>query len=363
MKKILIIGMTNRIGGVETFIYNTTSKLQGEEISFDFLVHGSKNIVFEEEIKKYQNCNIYYFNSIKRRPISVSFKLWKFYLKNRNKYDYIHFQSGMCSEIMYVFPFCLFTKAKLISHSHNGNGKKIMNCLFRPIVNLCSYKKIACSPEAANWLFGTNKNVFILKNGVDTNKFKYNEICREKIRNQIPISDNTFLIGHIGRFSEQKNHTFILSLADKLKNKNINFKIILIGEGEKYNEIYNEAKMNNLLDVLIFAGKKNNTNEFYSAFDMFILPSLYEGLPIVGVEAQTNGLYCLFSDRISNQVVLTDRSKMIPLELNEWEKEISVRSDNNIDSKRKLYAAVIDDKEFSLEATCKNLKKIYMEEK
>ncbi|MFR0544737.1 glycosyltransferase [Limosilactobacillus reuteri] len=363
-KRILVIGLTNRMGGVETFIYNTTRFSNKTKYEYDFLVHGAKNTVFQKEINDfYDNGEHFYFiPSFKEKPIECLKALSSFYKENGEKYDFVHLETGATSEVVYVFPFCFFYHFALITHSHNGGGySPVINSLFRPIVNISSSVKLACSVEASNWLFGKNKinKVKIINNGIDTARFTFNKAARKRIRDQYHIDSDTFIVGHIGRFSEQKNHGFLLQIFKEIKKKKANSKLMLLGVGELQESIKKQVKLMNLKDDVIFCGLKSNTQEYYSAFDSFVMPSIYEGLPVVGIEAQSEGLPCFFSSSISNLIKITDNANILPLDNNvtKWADKIIKNSNRTID--RKEYAKKISKEGFSIKSTVSELEKVY----
>ena len=364
VKRVLVIGLTERMGGVETFIYNTTRFSNKDKYVYDFLVHGTDGTVFQKEITKfYNNENHFFFvPSFKKNPFSAIKALHKFYKENDNRYDFVHLETGAASEIVYVFPYCLSNSFKLITHSHNGNGySPFINSLFKPVVNLSSSVKLACSVEAAKWLFGKRNlsKVKIINNGIDTNRFTFNEASRRKIRNQYGIHDDTLLIGHIGRFSEQKNHKFILEIFRKIREKEPNAKLMLIGVGELQEEIKKRVNQLGMEDNVIFGGLKSNTEDLYSAFDVFLMPSLYEGLPIVGIEAQSEGLPCFFSSNISGFIKITSNANILSLddEPEIWANKVirSWKASQN----RKDYSKVVLNKGFSIKSTVKELERVY----
>lgn len=363
-KRILVIGLTERMGGVETFIYNTTKFSNQNKYEYDFLVHGTDHTVFQNEITEFYNekNHFYFIPSFKKSPIQAIKALFSFYKKNGNKYDFVHLETGAASEVVYVFPFCLFNRFKLISHSHNGGGySPVINSLFRPIINLSSSIRLACSAEASNWLFGSNNidKVKIINNGIDTNRFKFNPVARKRIRDQYHINENTFVIGHIGRFSEQKNHKFIIEIFSEIKKVRPNSKLMLIGVGELQPSIKKLVKSLKLNTDVIFCDLKSNTQDYYSTFDVFLMPSLYEGLPVVGIEAQSEGLPCFFSSKISNLIKITDNANILLLtdSAEKWASKI-VLSSASIEN-RKDYAGIVKEKGFSIESTVRELEKTY----
>lgn len=353
------------MGGVETFIYNTTTNMDKSKYDFYYMVHGSNDCVFEKEINNYykNEKHIYYFESFKKHPISCFCKLYKFYKKYGHEFDFVHLETGTCSEVVYVFPFNFLFKFKVITHSHNGNGySKVFNNIFKPIVNIISYKKLSCSLEASKWLFGNKNinNVTIINNGIDNNRFKFSKKSRNKIRKELNIKDNDFLIGHIGRFSLQKNHEKIIDIFKCILRKKSNSYLALIGVGEKEQEIRDLVLKDSLLKKhVLFLDKRMNTEEYYSAFDCFLMPSLYEGLPIVGIEAQCSGLTCFFSDTIDHKILITDKSTLVSLDENSesWATKIINNTKTNYD--RSIYSDIIDKAGYSQNNTLSALEEVY----
>lgn len=364
-KKILIIGLTERMGGVETFIYNTTRFSNKNKYIYYFLVHGTNHVVFQKQITSFYNGKNHFFfvPSMKKNPIKCLKALSNFYKHNAFKYDYIHLETGATSEIMYVYPFVKKYNLKVITHSHNGNGySRIINNLFRPLVNKVSYKELSCSKEATDWLFGKKREklVKIIHNGIDTKRFTFNLTSRIKIRKKYHISSNTIVIGHIGRFAVQKNHKFILKIFKKINAKQPDSILLLVGTGELRKKIKNEINNLNLKNKVILCGEKGNTEDYYSAFDIFLMPSLYEGLPVVGIEAQCEGLPCYFSSNISSQVKITDHAFFISLKQSAqyWANEILSKKSNI--QKRKGYARKVLNSNYSIFSTVKELESVYM---
>jgi len=360
-KRVLIIGLTERMGGVETFIYNTTVFSDVEKYEYDFLVHGVGHCVFEDDINSFYNNgrHIYFIRKYKSNPIGCIYDLFRFYKKKGNAYDYIHLQTGSTTEILYVFPFCLFIKAKVISHSHNGNGyNQIINRLFRPVVNFVSKKKLACSSVAADWLYGKKcRDALIVNNGIDTTKFTFDASARTRIRNHYEIQDE-LVIGHIGRFSVQKNHTFIFEVFDAILKKQPKAKLMLVGVGELLDNARDRVKEFGIEKSVVFCGKQMDTPAYYSAFDIFLMPSLYEGLPIVGVEAQSEGLPCFFSSNVSEQIKITNNANVLSLDMKSSEWADQILKVKMIQS-RGSYSDIIAEKGYSIQNAVKTLEKVY----
>jgi hypothetical protein len=364
-KKILIIGLTERMGGVETFIYNTTKFSDRSKYEYEYLVHGADHCVFQKEIGAFygDSLPIHFVRKIKGNPFGWLKDMLAFYKKNGKKYDWIHLQTGATSEIIYVFPFCLFYKIPVISHSHNGSGyNPFIHTLFRPILNGVTQKRIACSQAAAKWLFGRKADqALILPNGIDTDRFRFSFEKREKIRKQYGIGSE-LVIGHIGRFSPQKNHEKILEIFEEIKKRVPNAKLILVGVGERRDLILQKAQSLAFSKDILFVGKQEKTEDFYSAFDAFLMPSFYEGLPIVGIEAQASGLPCFFSHTIDNQILLTDRAYSLPLEdsYSDWaDRILAVCSESDLVRERSSYAEKIEERGYSIKNTLRTLEQVY----
>lgn len=363
-KKILVTGLSDTLGGIEYFIYNTTVFSDQDKYKYEYLIHGQEQCRFQKQISEFygQDSNVIHFvRGLKRHPIGWLKDMISFYRKNGKKYDYVHMQTIDGAAVIYLFPFCLFYKMKVISHSHCGEtgNRSVINAVFRSLLNKISTKKLACSYAAADWLFGRKTDeAIIINNGIDTNRFRYNEETRMKIRRQYGINDE-FVIGHVGRFCEQKNHEKIIDIFQEIVKTVPKAKLILVGTGGGFDQIKHIVEKQKLSQNVIFAGRQSETEAYYSAFDAFLMPSLYEGLPIAGVEAQASGLPCLFSDKIDKQILITDNAKMIPLSASSstWAKHILEIMNEN--KNRYSYSEIVDEKGYSIRATVKKLESVY----
>lgn len=363
MKKILVIGLTERMGGVETFIYNTTIFSNKEHIQYDYLIHGAGHAQFQKQLSAFygDNEHFHFVSHFKSKPLKTIKELYSFY--KTHHYDAIHLQTGATFEIVYCFPYNFIFGIDVITHSHNGNGfSNFQNAIFRPILNFCTKKKLACSKIAAEWLFGKHKgkNVEVIKNGIDVNRFAFSEDKREKMRKQYGVTDK-FVIGHIGRFSEQKNHKFILEIYKEILKKYKQSVLFLIGTGELFSVIKNLANEKHLTDKIIFVNTTSTPEDFYCLFDAFLMPSLYEGLPIVGIEAQCSGVDCYFSNNISPEIAISDCCHIISLKesANRWASKIIEGCKRN--HNRRLYSDIVSRAGFNVHQVTARLEQIYNE--
>ena len=191
-----------------------------------------------------------------------------------------------------------------------------------------STHNLACSIDAGKWLYGDH-NFVVFKNAIDTEKFSFNQMSRTTLRDKLSIENDDIIVGHVGRFDTQKNHDFLIDVFAVLVDCNKRFKLALIGEGKLKKNIVEKVKQYNIENNVMFLGQKEDVYLYYNLFDMFVLPSLFEGLGIVAIEAQNNGLPCVLSDRVPCEAVLTDSTYRIRLDKALWVDKIT-----SIDLKR-----------------------------
>lgn len=350
-------------GGVESVVMNYYRHIDRTKIQFDFICdEDSTNIPYDEIeslggkvvlIPPYQKI-LRYQKQLKR-------------VLEDGRYKIVHSHISTLS----VFSLLAATRANVpvrIAHSHSTTNKKekkknLMKQTLRPFSKLFATNYMCCSELAGRWLFGDKAydkgNVYLLNNAIDLDKFKYNEFIRQEVRNELNIADNTLVIGHIGRFVEQKNHDFLIDIFNEVYKKNNNSLLLLVGQGPKMKEIKEKVKNYNLQDNVLFLGQRNDTNRLYQAFDVFVLPSLYEGLPVVGVEAQASGLPCLFSNDMTKETKILSTTIFLSLEVgvNHWGDTISNQCKNCM---RKNKVDEFSIKGFNIELEADNLENMYL---
>lgn len=314
-------------GGVESVVMNYYRHIDRTKIQFDFICDSdSTNIPYDEIdhlggrvilVPPYQKL-FQYLKELK--------KIFK-----ENNYKIVHSHINTLS----VFPLYAAKQAGVkvrIAHSHSTTNKKekkknLMKQVLRPFSKLYATDYFCCSELAGRWLFGNKEydkgNVFLLNNAIDIEKFQYNEKVRKEKRKELNIKDNTLVIGHIGRFVAQKNHTFLIDIFHEVHKKNKNSILLLVGQGPLMNEIKEKVDDLQLTKYVKFLGQRDDANELYQAFDVFVLPSLYEGLPVVGVEAQASGLLCLFSNDMTKETKVLDSAEFLLLaDSKQWANDI-----------------------------------------
>lgn len=297
-------------GGVEAVVMNYYRHLDHNKIQFDFICDDDSTNIPYDEIEKLGG------KVILIPPYQKVFKYQKELRRvlRDGKYKIVHSHINTLS----VFPLYAAKKVGVpvrIAHSHSTTNKKewkknLLKQVLRPFSKKYATNYMCCSELAGRWLFGDKAydegKVYLLNNAIDLDKFKYDKKIRDKKRKELGIKEDTIVIGHIGRFVAQKNHTFLIDIFNQFHKKEKNSILLLAGQGPLQEEIKNKVRELGLDDSVRFLGQRNDANELYQAFDVFLLPSLYEGLPVVGVEAQASGLLCFFSDDMTKETKVLD---------------------------------------------------------
>lgn len=318
--RILQIVPIMRSAGIENFIMNVYRNIDTNKIQFDFLVHSSKKQEFDDEIES-KGGKIFRLTYKDDKNIFKYIRDLNDFFKDHKEYKIVH------GEMQSMMPLYLYIAKKnkvpiRIAHSHNSNYEKTIKGYILHLFSKFSGKFAtdlwACSKTAGEYMY-KNRNYEIIHNAIDTGKFAYNENMRKKLRKEKNIDDK-FVIGHIGRFDLQKNHEFLIDIFNEIQKIEPNSILISIGCGDRQKIIEEKVKKLNLQTKVIFEGTVSNSYDYYQAMDCFILPSKYEGLPLVGVEAQISGLSCFFSDSITDELKLSDNAYFISLNLSakEW---------------------------------------------
>lgn len=339
MKRILI-GYINKgkTGGIDKYLLNFAEKIKDKDIQIDFITK-CYDKEFHESLKK-NGYNVYSVSHNKH--FIKQYKETKKILENN--YDIAYFNISETYNCVGLIAAKKAKVKKIVVHSHSSNSagnnklirnaKRFLNLLFKPVVKKCANKYLACSDLAAKWLYTKkifkNEQYEIIYNSIDFNKFKFNQEARNNTRNKYNIDDK-FVIGFIGRFGYEKNTLFLIDVLYKTLKEKDNAILLCIGEGPYMDSFKKYAEEKKVLDKIIFAGVVDNSWDYYQAFDTFVLPSLYEGLPIVGVEAQISGCPSIFSDHITKNVIIGKNSYRESIEdANVWSKRIcSIKNREN----------------------------------
>lgn len=370
MKKIKILQfpLSSSFGGVTHYVLNVWKELDKQKFSFDFLTF-SKELFFEKDLIK-DGSKVFHFTCYPQENLEVFKKEFIDILKNN--YDIIELHTSYWKNTIMEEIIRNACDSKIIVHAHaTGIAPKPIDsceyekCLKQHVIIRDTLKsdlideKLACSEEAAKWLFGTEKNVKIINNFITINNFKFNREDRQKKREIFKMKD-AFVIGMVGRYELEKNHAFLIEIASKLKCYITDFKILMIGDGSQKDNIKKEIYSRGLQEFFILIDAVDDTSDWYSAMDIFVLPSIKEAFGLVLLEAQSNGLPCLCSTEIPSIVINKKYSKRISLcDMDEWIETILFYYKNK--NSYKARNVLIDYKKFDSSYIIKSIKKIYEE--
>lgn len=350
-------------GGIENFVMNVYRNIDRSKIQFDFAFPINKKGYFDEEAKSL-GAKIYLFDSEK---ISVGnyYRNLKRIIKDNGPYTAVHSH-------VYYFSGVVLTIAKLcginirISHSHDTvKGRKptyvrkIYEKLMRKMIKKNATDWLACSDLAGRYVFGKTIPYRVLYNGIDLNRFSFNLDSRYKIRKELGIADSNKVILNVGRFAEQKNHKFIIEIFKKLQDLSDEYRLIMIGTGSLEDEIREKCLEYGVLDKCFFLHNIQNTEDYYCAADVFLLPSLYEGMGIVCVEAQSTGLPTVLSTEVPDEIAVTDLVHFLDLKDSDskWAKTVNQLANEYVD--RGSYRDHFVNSVFDVDRTVKDLTEIY----
>lgn len=302
--RILHVVTDMSYGGLETMIMNYYRQIDRKKIQFDFLVHRETRAKYDDEIELLGG-RIY--RMPKLNPFSPKYyKALDDFFK-QNKYTIIHSHL----DCMSAYPLKAAKKAGIpvrIAHAHSSSQDK--NWKY-PIKYISSRKiskyatdYFACSEEAGKWMF-TGQDFLVLKNAINVENYTYNEKEREKIKREFGLKNDSLIIGHVGRFSYAKNHSFLVDVFSRIKKHRPDAYLMLVGSGKDLMDIKSKVERLKLEKDVIFTGARSDVHRLMQAMDVFVFPSHYEGLGIVAIEAQAAGLPCVISNGVPEECIVT----------------------------------------------------------
>ena len=368
--RVLQFPIRNTAGGITQYALKNWEYIDKTNYQFDFATFDNK-LDFENELTG-QYCKVHYFSCYAEDNI-------KQFTAELNEildigYDAVHLHTS------YWKSFIVEEAAKarnipvIIVHSHNSELGGADSTINREDAIIWHKRQrdnfneslathfFACSQNSAKWLFGPQipkESIKILNNAIDVKKFKYTPRIRMHYRDKLGFHDN-YIIGHVGRFEYQKNHEFLINVFYNVSKQIKNARLVLVGIGSNMNEVKEKVHRLGLSEKVQFLGKRADVAELYQAIDLFVLPSLFEGLPISMIEAQCSGLKCLTSDNVTEEVKITDCVKHLPLRSEVWRDEIIKTAISNYE--RYDQSAEVTAKGFSISDQIKTLERIYARE-
>lgn len=365
--------MTNRIkilhvvpaifeGGVGSVVNNYYEKIDRSKYSFDIITH------IKETNKKgkqlYENSNVYYFKTLGETGLYGYYKQIKSTL-DCAEYDIIHIHTGHITGL-YAAVFRICGAKKIILHAHASSAPKLNHTKFMPffraLTRLFPDKLLSCGKLAGVFCFG-RADFEIIKNGIDYNKYlNIHESEIIKLRQELGFNSGDLILGIVAAFIKVKNHKFLLQVFLELSKVKDNVKLVLVGEGPLEKLCVEFVEENNLSEKVFFLGQRNDVYQIMKVFDVFLLPSLFEGLPVSGIEAQAAGTKCIFSDTIDNQLDLSiGLSAFLPIDKGskpwvEYLSSMDITKAHKDDVKNALIA-----NGYEINYSIKKLEKIYLE--
>lgn len=309
--------------GIETFLIDLFRNMDKEKFQIDFLRTNRNEGPFDAEIRK-NGGNIYYIRPISWNPISLynHFSDLIDFLRQNDDIKVFHSHGNTALSLINCFFAKKLRVPIVIGHSHNNSvgvlRTRIIHYCLRSILRKSFDLRFACSWQAWDWMFpNADKSTGrIIKNGINVDRFRYSEAKRDEMRARLDIQ-NDFVLGCVGRLTQQKNQLFLLDLLPIILQRIPNAKLLLVGDGEMRDEIESICKKKKISDKVQITGFVNNVSDYLQALDLFLLPSVWEGLGICLIEAQTAGLPCVVSDAIAPEAIVTENVYKLPLANNE----------------------------------------------
>lgn len=288
--------------GMTSVIYNYANAMDRSGLQLSFLTYGELLPAVRE---RFAPLGEILFTADRKQSTKAYIKDYVALLRSR-RFDVVHIHGNSGTMLIEVLLAKLWGVKTVLIHAHSTRtNHPVVNAFLKHPMMWLAEECIACSGISGRWLYGKHPHT-VLNNAVALEKFRFRESARERYRQEFGIGEE-FLIGHIGHFTEPKNHFFLIDVFAQFQKLEPDSKLLLIGDGERFDQVREQVSRLGLEDAVIFAGRRSDVAEIYSAMDLFILPSCWEGLPLVMVEAQMNGLPLLVSDVVTKDAKCTDR--------------------------------------------------------
>ncbi|MBQ8063573.1 MAG: glycosyltransferase [Clostridia bacterium] len=340
MKRVLEVNVDDMgFGGVYSLVRNVILA-KGPEVALDIAcIEPFEQRAHIEELKQY-GCEVHYVgyvgNKIKKQFVVI--RTLRDLLK-AGDYDAVHIHGDVAYKLLvYSVASRLAGVKTIILHSHASGTdgshrglKEVLHKASRRFLKWTGTDFVSCSDLASDWMFPNvrRNKITVIHNGVDLDRFRFDPAARAAMREEWDLEDS-FVLGHVGRFEYQKNHEYLVKVFAEVKQQVPSAKLFLVGEGSLREETRQKVRALGLEQDVLFAGLSNEVPKLLSGFDVFVLPSHFEGLPIVGVEAQAAGLPVVFADTITKEAKLTEAVTYLPIgeeDLPAWAKAVSTAAD------------------------------------
>lgn len=308
---VLHYGLSKHLGGIEANLKKITDGIDSQLFKFSFIDMAKAQVCFYSDLSE-KGCEFYEITP--RRDSLIRNRMDIIRLFKNNKFDIFHYHINTLS---YIFPIEIALKygVKVVIHSRSAG--MVGSLPTKVLHNINKYKirrlkskvnRLAVSKQAAVWLFGEKNDCQVLRNGIDLSRFSFSQDVRDKVRKELSISSDTFLLGNVSSFTQAKNHKFLVRVFHRLvkDNPDLKFKLCLVGDGVMKNEIIDLVIDLGISEHVFFLGRASEVEKIYSALDLFLFPSLFEGFGNVMIEAQACGLMCVTSDKVPCETFVDD---------------------------------------------------------
>ncbi len=358
MKVLILNTIIFNNNGMAFVIKDYYDAMDKTDLDIDFVTTKEPSDEFKEWFK--QN-NARYYVIKKSNPLKYVMELRK--LAKREKYDLVHIHGNSANMAFELLGCKLGGIKRRLTHVHNTTtDHPVMHRLLYPLFSALYTDALACGQDAGKWLY-RGKPFVELKNGRDVNKYAYNADKAAEVRAELGLADKT-VIGHIGGFHRQKNHDFLIDICKSVSDMRPETAFLLLGDGVLRSEVEQKAKTLGVYDKIIFTGPVSNTEDYIQAMDAAVLPSLFEGLPLVAIEWQINGVPCLFADTITPQSNLTGLIDFMSLDegSEKWAEKLLAIADNSDKAANAAMAVpIIREAGFDINTEARKLRDIYFE--
>ena len=360
---VLQFSITNSGGGVTQYVLNNWRYIDHSIFQFDFVTF-SPYLDFEEQLLA-EGCQVFHVKNRAEDNLDEFKKEIRSILKNG--YDVIHLHTSFWKSLHMEELAKEAQIPRVIIHAHNSgvfdDDKREEKARCHELIKSQINTNIAtdfwaCSWKAAEFLYGKQipkDKIKIMNNAIDLDSFKYDEVTRNRYRAELGL-ENCFVIGHVGRFSYQKNHKFLIDVFNKVSKERKDARLMLIGKGPLESEIEKQVRSYGIADKVLFLGKRNDVNALYNAMDVFCFPSHFEGLGMVLIEAQANGLCCLGSNNIPEEAIIHNCMQLLPLEIKQWRDKLKT----NGGWQRKDVETLLRQKGYDIKYQIRILQKAYL---
>lgn len=352
-------------GGIETMLMNYYRHIDRDKVQFDFVCNKLKPGAYDKEVID-MGGRIFHSPGLHPLHYPQYIQFFKELVKQHPEYRVLEVHNGALG--LYALNGAKRAGIPVrIYHAHgqglNLDYKIALKWMCKKLLRFNMTHHFTCGLKAGEYYFGRrvmdSGNYVLVRNAIDVDSFVFNPNVRERMRAENGLEDK-HVIGHVGRFMHQKNHSFLIELFAKMAERDEKAILVLLGDGELQEKIRNRTKVLGVFDKVKMIGNVGNVNEWYQAFDLFILPSHWEGLPVVGVEAQAAGLPCLFSSSITREIGLTEKTLFLDLEsgADAWAKKVVNLLSTS--QGRKDMRQAISEKGYDICVEAKKLENLYL---